>query len=233
MTKHIKTLLFSFAISSICTAEDTERSTIDNMGESPIKITAKSNRTNSKFEGLLIYSPIDLIIPSKFGLTFGYIENANSVWQLEYVRGSLSAPFFLSDLGKMTDQRLSLLRRSFMQTNSFYLSYGLSYMDFSTKLGNKYISAATSGAIPEIDILSMRSLGVQFSIGNQWHITKSFVAGVDWVGIYQPVFQLQKKSVFLDNTTDAELREDVDEVIKALSYIPRLTFLKIQLGMTF
>lgn len=233
MTNYIKALLFSLAVSTTCIAAEDKLPISSDMGESPPMTKAQMNRSASKFEGLLIYSPIDLLIPSKFGLTLGYIENTDTTWQLEFVRGSLSAPFFFTDIGKMTDQRISILRRNYFQTNSFYMSYGVSYMDFATKLGSEYISAATSGNIPEIDILRMRNLGVQFSIGNQWCITKHFVAGVDWVGIYQPLLQLDKKSAFLDNTTNAELRDNVDEVIKALSYVPRLTFMKIQIGMTF
>lgn len=143
MTKHIKTLLFSLAVSHACIAAEAELPATDKMVESPTEITSQLKRANSKYEGLLTYSPIDLIIPSKLGFTLGYIQNASSTWQLEVLRGSLSAPLFFTDIGKMTDLRISLLRRSYFKTNSFYLSYGFSYMNFSTKLGSEYISAAT------------------------------------------------------------------------------------------
>lgn len=232
MTKYIKTLLFSLVVTSVCIAEDQLPISSD-VAESPPLKKAQINRMASKFEGLLMYSPIDLLIPSKFGFTLGYIETVDTTWQFEFVRGSVSAPFFFTDIGKMTDQRVSLLRRNYLQTNSFYISYGVSYMDFSTKLGSEYINSVSNGSVPEVDILRMRNFGVQFSIGNQWCITKHFVAGVDWIGIYQPLIQLEKKSVFLDYTTNPEYRDNVDEVIKALSYIPRLTLMKLQIGATF
>lgn len=237
MTTHITALLFILSVSLHSLAAEmpaTDQLPItSDVLETPPLPTTRLNRQMSTVYGLVTYSPIDLLIPSKLGVTLGYIRSPDSTWELEYVRGSVSAPFFFSDIGSITDQRISLLKRSYMGTNSFYLSFGASYMDFSAKLGSEYVSTATNGSIPEIDILQMRNLGVQFSVGNQWSFHKNFVVGIDWIGIYQPVFQLDRKDVFVDNTTDPALREDVKDIINALSWIPRLTFLKLQIGATF
>ncbi len=237
MTRHIIPLLLCLFVASPCIAADTAATDqlpiTSDVLETPPLPDSRLNRQASTVYGLVTYSPIDLLIPSKLGVTIGYIKSPDSTWELEFVRGSVSAPFFFTDIGSITDQRISVLNRSYLQTNSFYISYGATYMDFSTKLGSKYVSSATNGGIPEIDILEMRSLGVQLSIGNQWQLYKSIVVGVDWVGIYQPLFQLSRKDVFVDNTTNPELRDDVETILDALAWMPRLTLLKLQIGATF
>lgn len=232
MTKHITALLFSFLVSSLCIAEEQLPISSDVLESPPLK-KSRINRTASKYYGLLSYSPLDLIIPSKIGATIGYIQNPDSTWELEYLRGSLSTAIFFTDLGKMTDSRVSILRRVYFETNSFYMSYGISYMDFSTKLGSEYVASITNGSIPEVSLLRMRNIGAQISIGNQWAIYKNVILGVDWVGLYQPIFQLEKKNAFVDATSDPELRENVEDVIDGLSWIPRLTFVKLQIGASF
>lgn len=71
----------------------------------------RTGRENADYFTLVNYSPLDLLIPSKYGLTFGYIQSPERTWELEYLRGSFSVPFLVKDLGKMTDSRkLSLFR---------------------------------------------------------------------------------------------------------------------------
>lgn len=232
MTKHITTLLLIWIVSCACIAQEQLPISSDVIESPPLK-KSRINRTASQYYGLLTYSPLDLIIPSKYGATIGYIENPDSLWELEYVRGSLSTALFFSDLGKMTDTRISALRRVFFETNSFYMSYGLSYMDFSTQLGSEYIASITNGSIPEVSLLKMRNIGAQLSIGNQWAVYKNVIIGVDWVGLYQPIIQLEKHNAFVDATSDPALRDNVEEMIDALSWIPRLTFVKFQIGASF
>lgn len=190
-------------------------------------------REQNDYLGLINYAPLDLIIPSKIGFTLGLIRDADTTWELEYLRGSVSVPFVVDDLGSMTDQRISLIRRSYFGGNSFNVGYGLSYYDFKVNLGSDILSRLTSGSVPEIDLIKIQALGFNLSLGNRWHLDHNITLGVDWISWSQPVVVTKEDTVFLDYVTNAEDREDVDTAVKLTSYFPRFSFFKIQLGILF
>ncbi len=193
----------------------------------------RARREQKDYVGLINYAPLDLIIPSKLGLTIGYVSSADTTWELEYLRGSVSAPFIVGDLGSMKDQRISIIRRSYVGNNSFNIGYGLSYFDFKVNLGSDILSRLSSGAVPSIDLLQIQALGFNLSVGNRWQISKNVTLGVDWVSWSQPVVVTKEESVFLDYVTSPEDRDNVDTAMKSVSYFPRFSFLKIQFGMSF
>lgn len=190
-------------------------------------------RSQKDYLGLINYSPLDLLIPSKLGVTVGLLRDTDTSWELEYLRGSVSVPFFVEDLGSMTDQRISLIRRSYFGKNSFNVGYGLSYFDFKVNLGNDILSRLSSGAVPMIDVVHIQSLGFNLSLGNRWHVDKNITLGVDWVSWSQPLFVTRKDSLFLDYVTNANDKDDVETAIRWTSYFPRLSFLKLQVGILF
>lgn len=195
--------------------------------------TTKERRAESSYFALASYSPIDLIIPGKLGLTLGLISDNSKSWELEYLRASISVPFIVEDLGKMTDQRLSLIGRSYFGGNSFNVHYGLSYFDFAISLGDKLLNRVSAGVYPALDVIQIQSLGFNLGIGNRWIVTSNITFGIDWISWSQPVYIIKKQSVFLDYATNQADRNDVENGIKLISYFPRIALLKLQLGMTF
>jgi hypothetical protein len=193
----------------------------------------RTRREQNDYLGLINYAPLDLIIPSKIGLTLGLLRDADTSWELEYLRGSVSVPFLVDDLGSMTDQRISLIRRSYFGGNSFNIGYGLSYYDFKVNLGSDILSRLTSGSVPQIDLIQIQALGLNFSLGNRWHFDHNITLGVDWFSWSQPLVVTNEDSVFLDYVTNPQDRDDVDTAIKLTSYFPRFSFFKIQLGILF
>jgi hypothetical protein len=179
------------------------------------------------------YSPVDLLVPSKFGFTLGYADDPEKTWEFEYLRGSISVPFIIEDLGKMTDERFSVIKRSYSEGSSFNLSYGLSYFDFSFHLGDRLLNRVTGGNYPWIDLVQVQSLGFNLALGNRWLVKKNMIFGVDWISWAQPVLVTNKKSAFLDNASNQQDKDDVDKAMKLISYFPRLAFLKLQVGISF
>lgn len=190
-------------------------------------------REQNEYFGLINYAPLDLIIPSKLGVTIGLVKDADTTWEIEYLRGSVSIPFLVDDLGSMTDQRLSLIRRSYLGSNSFNISYGISYYDFKIHLGDEILSRLSSGTVPSIDLIRIQSLGFNFALGNRWHFKRNMTFGVDWISWSQPLVITNKDSIFLDYATNPQDRDDVDTALKLLSYFPRFSFFKVQLGILF
>jgi hypothetical protein len=209
------------------TAKDKVEQVSKNLAET------RENRATSDYFAYLNYSPLDLLIPSKMGFTLGYSQSTDKTWEFEYLRGSLSVPFVVEDLGKMTDERFSLIKRSYYGGNSFNFSYGVTYFDFSLHLGDQLLNRVTGGTYPSIDLVELQSLGFNIGIGNRWAVNQNFTFGVDWVSWAQPVFITSKKSAFLDYANNQQDKDDVDKGVKLISYFPRFAFLKLQLGILF
>lgn len=195
--------------------------------------STKLRRESSKYVLLANYSPIDLIILSKYGISLGWSPSVSKTWELEYLRGTVSIPFLVKDLGQMSDERISLMARSYSSRNSFNISYGLTYFDFSMHLGDQLLNRVSGGTYPSMDLVRLQSLGFNLGIGNRWVFQHNITLGVDWLAWSQPVVMLSKKSVFLDHATNSQDRDDVSNAMDVISYFPRLTLLKIQFGMVF
>ncbi|MGZ3768020.1 MAG: hypothetical protein ACXVCP_05245 [Bdellovibrio sp.] len=192
----------------------------------------RDRRAGSSYFVLGNYSPLDLLIPSKYGVSLGLIVDADRTWEFEYLKGSFSVPFVVEDLGEMTDERYSLIRRFYFGGNSFNFSYGLSYFDFSVHLGNKFLNQVNAN-YPSVDLVQVDALGFNLAIGNRWTFDHNITLGVDWVSWAQPVFTTNKKSAFLDSSASQQDKENVDKALKTITYFPRLSFLKLQIGILF
>lgn len=214
------------------TGESTEQS--ERIEEPAVeKIGTRILREQADYFALANYSPLDLLIPGKIGITLGLVANRDRTWELEYLRGSLSVPYVVGDLGGMVDERVSLIGRSYFGSNSFNFGYGLSYFNFSVHLGNRFLNGVTGGSYPSIDVIKVQAFGLNVSLGNRWALNHRVTLGVDWVSWAQPLVVTQRKSDFLDYTSNQQDRDDVDKAIKLVSHFPRLAFLKLQLGILF
>lgn len=240
---HLECLAAENTDSNVPKQSETEGSAVVDKAKQTIKDTAsqvdgalsvtKDKRQNGKIFFYGNYSPIDLLIPSKLGFTLGTVRNSDKTWEVEYLRGSLSVPFIVEDLGKMTDERISLIGRAYFGGNSFNLSYGLSYFIFSMHLGDKLLNGLTGGVYPSIDLVDIQSYGFNIGIGNRWIFKNNVTFGVDWISWAQPVAISNKKSAFLDYSTNQQNKDDVDKAIKTISYFPRFVIFKLQLGIIF
>lgn len=194
---------------------------------------ARERRALGRGLVMVDYSLIDLLIPGKKGLTAGLIRGADKTWEFEYLQGSLAVPFLVEDLGEMSDERFTLMARSYAGSNSFNFSYGLSYLKFSIHLGNELLSRVSGGSFPSIDLLEIETLGFHLGLGNRWTFKKNITFGIDWVSWTQPVNLLKREAPYLDYASDSEDRDSVETALNLITYFPRLTLLKAQLGIQF
>lgn len=199
----------------------------DDLGKS------KLSRAKNDYSVDLLFSPLDLLIPFKYGLTLAWQQDHNTSYEIEYIRGSLAFPIIIDDLGKMRDQRLSVFRRSYFDANSFNISYGITYFEFSASLGSRYLNSVSGGLARSVDVVGSRALGFHLATGNKWYISKNFTLGVDWISWSQPVVLLEQDSEYLDYANDPSDREKVHDFLSIISYFPRFAFIKIQLGYAF
>lgn len=199
----------------------------------PSTMKSRISRGTSDVTAHILYSPLDLFIPQKIGASLGWIESASRTWEFEYLRGKIAAPSFLEDLGKMTDEKISVLARSYFSKNSFNLSYGLTYFRYKIQLGSEELQGVSPSERSQFDVVELESLGLNVGIGNRWALTDHLSVGVDWIELYQPLFETKSNTDFTNETSDQDTKDDVEDALKFLGHFPRFTVLKLQVGMTF
>ncbi|UYL09244.1 hypothetical protein B9G69_001470 [Bdellovibrio sp. SKB1291214] len=179
------------------------------------------------------YSGVDLLIPGKYGATVGAIQSADNTWEIEYLRGSVAVPVVVADLGSMRDERISLIRRSYFGGNSFNLSYGLSYYNFTLHLGDDILSRVTSGYYPNMGMIQIEALGLNVALGNRWIFRKNITLGVDWFSWSQPLHVTHVSAEYLNHATNQQDIDNVQKGIDIISHFPRFAAIKFQLGILF
>jgi len=189
-------------------------------------------RAISNFSVVLEYSPLDLILPSKIGGSLGYIQSRESTFEAEYLSASLSAPWFVGDIGGFSDRRISITQRWYGERNSFNFHYGISYFDTDIHVGSHYLSSATGAAL-DSDLMREKSLGFIFGIGNRWAFPGGFTVGCDWFSWAQPLVVVQQDSALINAIQDSGAKSTLQDAFQTSLYFPRLSFLKVGLGWVF
>lgn len=195
--------------------------------------STKSYREKSNHHLLASYSLIDMWIPGKWGVSYSFLPSAQGGWEIEYLRGTMSVPFVIDDLGKITDQRLSLFYRSYSQRNSFNFIYGVNYSSFKAHLGNDILAAVSGGNVAQYDLLTIRTIGLTWGLGNRWYVSNRILMGVDWLTINIPVATLEANAEFLEATASEDKKNDVRDALDIIKHVPTLAIFKLQVGVSF
>ncbi len=236
-TKFLTTLIATlFLVCHVSAqAESSEPSPTPVTDPTEIKPEPTSRELRALSQGYVFgtYSSLDLILPSKLGVTAGWVQNVDTSAELEYMRGSYSVPFLISDLGSMVDERVSLNRRSYFGTNSFNVSYGISYFSFRVEVGDAILSRISSGVYPSSTLLELSSLGLNVGVGNRWSLTEHLLFSVDWISWYQPILVLKREAGFLSSVSDPVDKSNINKAMDVISYFPRFAAIKVQLGWSF
>lgn len=190
--------------------------------------SARINRSNHL---LLNASPIDTWIPFKYGVTIGKTFSKSFAVDLQYLRATLTPPELLADIGRITEQRLSLLIRSYGDRNSFNFIYGLAYSKFDLSLGPSFLAFVPTG-VPS-NLINLQTLNAVLGFGNRWQWDGGFSFGVDWATIQIPFYTIKEDSDVIDFSSNSNDQDEAKDVVRALKRIPTFSFFKLQLGYSF
>ena len=180
------------------------------------------------------YSYFDLILPSKYGFSLGYIDSPKDTYEFEYLRASVSIPVsVVKDLGSFSEVRMSLLDRHFFGEGSFNALWGLVYNSNKLEIGNAILSRIALQSIPHVESLEVDTLGLVGGVGNRWRFSHGITIGADWFTWAQPLIVIKKENQFRDLATNEGDKNHIDTAVKALSYFPRISVLKLNLGIAF
>lgn len=192
----------------------------------------KDIREDKKWMALASYSLIDLWLPSKLGLNLVYQQSKKSSWEFEWLHSSIPLNAIIDDIGKMSEDRYSLLYRSYGDKNSFHWLYGFYYYQFNVVLDNKYLNNIV-GLPDEVDVINVNTLGLSWGFGNRWIYKNNMVLSVDWLVLNIPFKTTKKEAPFFDQSNDDSAKDTVDDVLSIIESFPGIAALKIQFGLSF
>jgi hypothetical protein len=182
----------------------------------------------------LHYSHFDFVLPAKVGLQLAWLQDPNQGWEAEITLARYSLPSLLAEFGSVLDQRITLARKSQVLGGPFHISWGLSHLIFSAKLGSAILSRLASA--PRADVLTAESIGLHLGAGSRW--TWSFAnldgwAGIDWLSLHIPVWRLSSGSDLSELATNEDDRSTLDTAGKVAAYLPRGAALRVVVGFEF
>lgn len=203
----------------------------DNIGKELEK--NKKRRSKKNWGTHFNYTYLDTWIPGKIGLNLYYIESQKVTWDLEYLKGSLSVPSFIFDLGEFSDTRVSFLKRSYGRKTSFHYFYGAYYNHINIQLGDDMLSSVSGGNKSSVDVMSIKLLGATWGFGNRWHTSGKFTWGVDWFTVNLPLVVLESETPYLEKSNEKDDRDDARGAIGVMESYPTFSILKLQLGISW
>lgn len=223
------TLLLTILLSFTCRAD--EPASTAGLVEDTVASARESRdaRANTRYTALANYAYVDMWVPSKFGLALAYNPDPREAIELAYDRGSVGYDYFSVSIGRVSDDRFSLVWRRFQGFNSFNYFVGVHHEEFRVRIGDTLLRTAGGRG----DILELARVGLTFGLGNRWQTPGGFTWGVDWLVVHVPITTLRTRSPFLDATGDERYRGQVDNVLRLFRGVPTVSALKIQLGYSF
>lgn len=195
--------------------------------------TSQANRESTKWTLLGNYAYLDLWVVSKLGMTAAYHDSASTAYELEYLKGSFGFKVFKIDLGSIDEQRISLVKRSFSERNSFNYVYGLFYNRIDIHLGSDLLATVSTSNQAYVEVMELATVGLVWGLGNRWQLKNGMVWGFDWFLVNLPLATVKERTPYIDSTTSEQNRNDTNYVLNVLKKFPAISVFKIQLGLSF
>ena len=191
------------------------------------KRTSATNREDSFGSIMAGYQVINTWVPAK--KTLSYTQNFSRNWglELEYATSKFSLDIAGVNLGRIEEDRYSLLGKYFIG-NSFYFNFGGYLSKLELFVGDKF-EDVFGNKINES--FKMDIYGVSFGVGNRWIFDNGISLGVDWLRFNMPLATSTKQKVL--KSLDAENSDDIKRVGKIFRNYPAFTFVGVNIGYTF
>jgi hypothetical protein len=174
------------------------------------------------------WAPVSMWMPSKIGgsVSYNFSDKRTIVGQFE--SASIKVPTFKIDLGGIRESKYGVVLKSFGDSNSFYLSYGLLRYSFNASLNLSLFPVS----VPIAPVFDINSFGFQFGMGNQWSWENGLSLGIDWFSIYFHSFGKSKNTEIFGYMNQND-RDNANALVDAIYNIPLIEVLKIQLMYGF
>lgn len=178
------------------------------------------------------YSLLDTWTLGKFGIS-GAWQMQERAWELNYQRGSFGLGVFVADIGKISEQRVQILTRSFGSRRSLNWFYGAFYNDVNVSIGNDILNNVSQGSYPDADLLILRTAGITWGLGQRWQRENGVGFGVDWFEINIPLTTLEQDVPILGSDAEEGDKRRIRNALDILENIPTATLLRVHVGYSF
>lgn len=194
---------------------------------------SRDERVLTKWTVLASYSYFDLWVPSKVGVSAAFNHAGSDSYEIQFDRGSVGFDYFNVSLGKVSDDRVSIIWRHFSQRNSFNYFVGLHHSAYKIKLGDDLLKTVGVSQRGAVEMMEISQLGPTLGFGNRWQSKSGIVWSFDWLTLNFPLWTLKSRTPFLETSTNSRAQKDVQDVLRALKNVPTGAVVKIQLGYAF
>lgn len=195
--------------------------------------TSREDRKNTQYSILANYSYFDTWVPSKYGAAFVFNFGPSDAAEFSYDHGGVGYDYFKVSIGRVSDDRFTVLWRHYGLFNSFNLVAGLHHSNFRVQLGSDLLRSVPGGDTGGVNVVEISTLGPTIGFGNRWQTKGGFVWSFDWLLIHFPLWTLKERTAYLSATHDPVARKDVDDAVKLLKGTPSASMVKAQLGYAF
>lgn len=191
------------------------------------KRTSATNREDGIGSLMVGYQLLNTWVPAK--KTGSYTHYFSRDWglELEYSASKISVDIAGINLGKIEENRITLMGKYFVG-NSFYFNFGGYYSEMEIFVGDKFDDALGNQIN---DSFKMDIFGGVFGVGNRWIFNNGITVGLDWLRFNMPIATSVKQRVL--KSLDEENSEDVKSVSKIFKNFPTFTFVGVNIGYTF
>lgn len=191
-------------------------------------------RVDSNWSLIANYSLIDSWLPSKWGGSVSYYdENGRASWEVEYLRGSFSVGTFIADLGSMTEEKWSVLRRFYGDRRSFHYALGLTYHELGVHLGDELFASASGYSALNADFARQKTLAFTAGLGQRWIFSHGISLQVDWISLSLPFTTLESHLPFLGTNAAEQKKSKVRKAFDFFEKIPTFALFRIGAGWSF
>jgi hypothetical protein len=192
-----------------------------------VKKDTTSYRANSFGQLMIGYQHVDSWVFGKTTASYTQILSRGWSLELEYGMAKRDIEIFKTDMGEITDQRLTLLTK-FYVGNSFHFSFGpyANRLDIKTKgrLEDRFGNLFN-------DRLVFNSYGLSLGFGNRWQTTWGLTYGIDWLRANTPIVIGEVKQRLVELGDEDRVR--VDKIFEVFRSIPTFTLFGVNIGYTF
>lgn len=234
--KKIVFFFFFFAHLVFAQAKNTSEPALEERGDvSNHTDTTVEKRTNRQLRYLkpinvgLTWGLISMWLPSKLGANLSYNISERKTIALEYQSQNIKFPAFSLDIGGIKEAKYGAVLKSFGNSESFYMSYGLMKYDFRASLD---LSLFPTQSTPIAPLFDFGSMGFQLGLGNLFTWENGVSLGIDWLSVYFHAFN-KTKNTDIFGYMNASNRAKADKVIDLIYSTPLIEILKVQLSYGF
>lgn len=187
----------------------------------------EKNRMDSNHQLAVGYQYASTWVVGKATASYTYLAGQTWAFNLEYSTAERTVDIADFEIGKIKEDRISLLAQYYLN-NSFFVAGGGYYYEYAIDTAGSLRNVLNQQLQRKWNI---GGLGAAFAFGSRWQTDWGLTWGFDWVRLNIPFVSTWENK----ETGEVETvrRRDVDRTFEVLEKFPTIAFVGVQIGYTF